>query len=338
MKGSQQVTAKDIAELCGVSVTTVSRVINRNGRYSSETEQRVLDAVKKLNYQPNLLAKGLRTRKADAVGVIVPSIANEFFSSMILALQTKLFKAGYAINIYNTNSSLDIERQCVAQLAAQNVGGVISINSREDVREALERVVPTVYVDRFIADPMSDKVASISSDNIRSGALAAQELKRSGCMRPAVITATHESPVTAMRTQGFTQECTRLGLDLPDESIITPPATTYDEGYKGVEKLLSSGTEFDGLFCQTDIMAIGALEALRDHHIDVPDEVAVVGHDDIMISRFGRPPLTTIHQDSVQIGEKAAELMLDMMAGNDVEEQNVVVPVGLIRRESTRRA
>ena len=310
--GSQQVTAKDIAELCGVSVTTVSRVINRNGRYSSETEKRVLDAVKKLNYQPNLLAKGLRTRKADAVGVVVPSIANEFFSTMILTLQTKLFKAGYAINIYNTNSSLDIERQCVAQ--------------------------PTVYVDRFIADPMSDKVASISSDNIRSGTLAAQELKRSGCKHPAVITATSESPVTAMRTKGFTRECARLNLDLHDENILTPPATTYDEGYKAVEKLLSSGAEFDGLFCQTDIMAIGALEALRDHHIDVPDEVAVVGHDDIMISRFGRPPLTTIHQDSVQIGEKAAELMLDMMAGNDVEEQNVVVPVGLIRRESTRRA
>ena len=131
--GQGNVTVKDIARMAGVSVATVSRVINQNGRFSPETEKRVREVIERCNYQPNQLAKGLRQHRTASVGVIVPNIANEFFSSMILSMQTELFKHDFATVIYNTNASLDLERQCQSLLAAQSVAGVIAVNSLDDV-------------------------------------------------------------------------------------------------------------------------------------------------------------------------------------------------------------
>lgn len=333
----KRITVKDIARECGVSVATVSRVINQNGRFSEETERRVREAMARHNYQPNQMAKGLRANRTDAIGVIVPNISNDYFSSIILAMQAAFFERGYATIIYNTNNDLEMERQCHAMLAAQGVSGIVSANSVEDVRAALERPVPTVYVDRFVSsEDGKGKLASISSDNLRSGRLAAYELVDSRCRRPAVITASAGSPVTVMRTEGFILGLAERGIELSDESVFVPMDTTFEQGKSITERMVATGVEFDGIFCQTDWLAMGALEALRELHVRVPDEVAVVGHDDIMIARFGRPPLTTIHQDSPRIGREAARLMLAMIEDDEPGERGVTIPVGLVRRESTR--
>lgn len=335
---SKRVTVKDIAELAGVSVATVSRVINQNGRYSAETERRVRQVIEEYDYQPNQLAKGLRQRKTDAIGITVPNISNEFFASMVLAIQGRLFEEGRSLTIYNTNSSLDMERQCHALLAAQNVSGIISVNSREDVRAALKRPIPTVYIDRFIEDKdLGSKVVSISSDNVCGGRLAAEELLRAGCRKLVAITASADSPVTEMRTRGFVEYAVSCGVELSDERIVLSRETSYAQGREAMAGILGSGIEFDGVFCQTDWLAMGALEVLREHGVRVPEDVCVVGYDDILISRFGRPPLTTVRQDSTRIGERAAEMIIQMTQGNTPSEQRIVLPVELVRRESVRR-
>ena len=335
---SKRVTVKDIAELAGVSVATVSRVINQNGRYSAETERRVRQVIEEYDYQPNQLAKGLRQRKTDAIGITVPNISNEFFASMVLAIQGRLFEEGRSLTIYNTNSSLDMERQCHALLAAQNVSGIISVNSREDVRAALKRPIPTVYIDRFIEDKdLGSKVVSISSDNVCGGRLAAEELLRAGCRKLVAITASADSPVTEMRTRGFVEYAVSCGVELSDERIVLSRETSYAQGREAMAGILGSGIEFDGVFCQTDWLAMGALEVLREHGVRVPEDVCVVGYDDILISRFGRPPLTTVRQDSTRIGERAAEMIIQMTQGNTPSEQRIVLPVELVRRGSVRR-
>ena len=335
---ARRVTVKDIAELAGVSVATVSRVINQNGRYSAETEQRVRQVIEKYDYRPNQMAKGLRQRRTDAIGITVPRISNEFFSSMVLAIQSRLFDEGLSLTIYNTNSSLEMERQCHALLAAQNVSGIISVNSREDVRAALKRPIPTVYIDRFIEDKdLGSKVVSISSDNVCGGRLAAQELLGAGCRRLVVVTASANSPVTQMRTRGFVEYAASQGVVVDSDRIFPPQETTYAQGREAMARILGSGIEFDGVFCQTDWLAMGALEVLSEHGIKVPGDVSVVGYDDILISRFGRPPLTTIKQDSTRIGEQAAELIVNMTQGETPTEQRIVLPVELVRRESVRR-
>lgn len=331
-----RVTVKDIAQMAGVSVATVSRVINQNGRFSAETEARVRQVIAENDYQPNQLAKGLRQQHNSAIGIIVPNIANEFFSSMILAMQTELFAHDFAAVIYNTNASLELERQCQSLLAAQSVAGVIAVNSLDDVRTAFKRSVPTVYVDRFVeqgADPA--KVCCISSDNERSGRLAAQELLRCGCKRPAIIEAREDSPITRVRTKGFEWELNNAGVALPKENVRSSAVTSFDRGYELMNDMIEVGCEFDGVFCQADWLAMGALEALREHGISVPEQVHVVGHDDISIARFGRPPLTTIKQQPRVIGKKAAEFIIGMTQGQAPAETVNYVPVELVRREST---
>lgn len=330
------VTVKDIAQMAGVSVATVSRVINQNGRFSPETERRVREVIEKCHYQPNQLAKGLRQHRTASVGIMVPNIANEFFSSMILAMQTELFEHDYAAVIYNTNASLELERQCQALLAAQSVAGVIAVNSLDDVRGALKRPVPTVYVDRFVDDDGGGKVACISSDNERSGRLAARELIESGCHRLALIEARADSPITRLRTQGFVDELAEAGLELDSALVRSSAVTSFERGRELMDEVIDSGREFDGVFCQADWLAMGALEALREHGIEVPRQVCVVGHDDISIARFGRPPVTTIRQEPQVLGQKAAELVVGMICGEAPTELCTTVPVELVRRESTR--
>ena len=333
-----RVTVREIAKAAGVSVATVSRVINRNGRFSKETEARVRAAIEKYNYQPNQLAKGLRQQRTSTVGVIVPNIANEFFSNMILTMQEGFFEAGYSIIICNTNHSLDMERQCHASLAAQGVSGVVSANSLEDVRDAFERPIPTVYIDRVVdAGDAGDNVASVMSDNDTSGRLAARELVACGCRQPLVITATENFPITKVRTRAFREGLAEGGVALRDDHVIAPEATDFEHGHDVMTEVLDRGLEFDGLFCETDRLAVGALEALRERGRRVPDDIPVVGHDDILLARFGRPPLTTIRQHPKRIGRVATEMMLGMIRGEDVGERSAIVPVELVRRESTAR-
>nr|WP_306792707.1 substrate-binding domain-containing protein [Collinsella urealyticum] len=279
----------------------------------------------------------MRKKRSNVVGVVVPNISNEYFSSMILAMQQVFFENDYSITIFNTNNSVEMERACHAQLSALSVAGVISANSREDVRDALKRVVPTIYVDRFVDTGVGGKVACISSDNHRGGMLAAQELWESGSRNPVVITASAESPVTQARTDGFLAGLRSLGLELDPDRIISPVKSSIDAGKEIVSSLIANGVEFDGLFCETDRLAVGALETLSARYMLVPDEVAVVGYDDITLARFARPPLTTVHQDSHKIGERAALLMLEMVRGAEPKEAHITLPVGLVRRETTRR-
>ena len=331
-----RVTVKDIAQMAGVSVATVSRVINQNGRFSAETERRVREVIKEYDYQPNQLAKGLRQRHNSAIGIIVPNIANEFFSSMILSMQTELFEHGFSTVIYNTNASLEIERQCQALLAAQAVSGVIAVNSLDDVRSALKRSMPTVYVDRFIDEGAdAEKVACIASDNELGGSLAAQELLRGGCRRPALIQAREDSPITQVRSRGFREELARAGVELAEENVRSSAVTSFERGHELMCDLLDKGCEFDGVFCQADWLAMGALEALRERGVDVPGQVRVIGHDDISIARFGRPPLTTVKQHPRVLGQKAAEFMIGMTRGEAPADSVTLVPVELVRREST---
>ena len=298
-----RVTVREVARAAGVSVATVSRVINHNGRFSAQTEARVREAIERLHYQPNQLARGLR----------------QFFSRMIVTLQAGLFAAGLSIVIYNTNHDPDMERQCHASLAAQRVSGIVSANSLEDVRAAVRRDVPTLYIDREVPEGgLGPNVSSVMSDNVASGRLAARELARSGCARPMVLTATAGFPVTEVRTRSFAQELARLGVPLDKKRVIHPPATDFPSGHDAVAAALDAGLDFDGVFAQTDRLAMGALEALHERGVRVPEDVAVVGHDDILLARFGRPPLTTIAQDPERIGSLAAH-------------------VRLVRRESTMR-
>lgn len=333
----EKINLKEIAKLCDVSVATVSRVLNENGRYSQETAEKVHEVIKQYGYRPNQIAKGLRTNKVEAVGVIVPDITNEFFSGMVLAMQEHLFQKGYSCIIFNTNESEDIEQQCIANLMSLNIGGIISVNSRLDLEKLLNIGVPVVCVDRQEEERSEGTHhVFISSDHRQGAYLAGKELAECGCKVVACITALENASVTHMRNAGFNQACEEYGMELPEEMVFCPRQVSLQAGYELAEQILAGKERPDGIFCQSDWLAIGALNAILDHGIKVPEELQIVGFDDIRASRITRVPLTTVHQPSQELGLRTAELVLQMIHGSVPEEKSVLLPVELMRRKSTK--
>lgn len=333
----KKVSLKEIAEMCGVSVATVSRVINQNGRYSKETDKKVREIIERYHYRPNQIAKGLRTSRIDTIGIIVPDITNEFFAMLILALQKELFEHDYSCIILNTNESEEIERQCVASMMALNISGIVSVNGRLELSKFLEPDMPVVYIDRQPEEIAYRKNAMfLSSDHEHGAYLAGQELARCGCRRVACITALKEASTTQVRNIGFSRACREFGMELPVQLVVSPTEVSRRSGYEIVSRLLDSGASFDGIFCQTDWLAIGALDSLLDHGIRVPDQVQLVGVDDISASQIARIPLTTVHQPSVELGIQTASAILRMVGGSAPDGSVRRLPVQLIRRATTK--
>ena len=251
-------------------------------------------------------------------------------------MQHRLFSEGFSCFIFNTDESLDIELQCIANLKALNISGIVLLNSKCDYREHARWDIPIFYVDRTPeVTPLEINGFFLSSDHEDGGYQAGCELAQCGCKSVACITALEDASVTQLRSAGFFRACREYNLDIPAERIFVPEKVSFQSGYDIIDQALRNGVQFDGLFCETDWLAIGALEALLAHGIDVPGQVQLVGFDDITAARIAQRPLTTVHQPSPQIGTQLAELMLAVLNGATIPQRNIKLPVKLIRRTTT---
>lgn len=327
---------KEIAKLAGVSPATVSRVLNQNGRYSKKTERKIRKIIKEHNFHPNQMARGLRMNKNQIVGIIVPDITNEFFSSLIREIQMGLFSKDFPIAIYNTNESPEIEKKSLIYLRAQNVSGVVYINGRKELEDNFLDNIPTIYVDR---EPVSDdrkEAVYISSDNEQGGYLATKELLKKGCRKIATITERAGTYVTEQRLQGYLRALNEFGIQSESTLIFTPKTLTFEDSYELVSDVLRRGVKFDGIFCQTDWLASGALTALNDYGIEIPDKVKLVGFDNISISYLCSQPFSTVKQDVKGIGAYIVDSLMKMISGNFKQIEKIKqFPVELVLRQTT---
>ena len=328
-----RVDMKTIAEICGVSTATVSRILNKNGRYSQQTEARVLEAVEKYGYHTNQSAKGLRTAGIDAIGVIVPDITNEFFSAIVLSVQETLFQDNYSCVIFNTNETASLEKQCVERILSLNVSGVISIRSLQLNGMMKDLHLPTAFIDCAGVEGGNNRWVCVSSDHEYGAYLAGRELIEKGCRNLLCITALADNDATGLRNAGFLRACRESGLDVPPERFRMPKRIAAEESYEIVREVFASGETVDGIFCETDWLGIGAVNALRDLGIRVPQDVKVVGFDNIRPAAVAG--LTTIHQSSRQIGRVAAESVMQMIRRETPPQRQVTLPVRLVRRSTT---
>lgn len=332
---NQTVSLKEIAEKAHVSPATVSRVMNKNGRYSKETEERVLRIIEECGYAPNQLARGLRMSRSHIVGIIVPDITNEFFAKLIQVIQNRLFDFDYPVAIYNTNESKFTEKKCLRYLRAQNVSGVIYINGNEDIEGDSLDDIPVIYVDRKPAELPKSKTKYISSDNRRGGYIATREMLDKGCRRIAVMTERFGTYVMTERLTGYAEALNEAGIEADPSLIFKPELISYESAFSIVEEKIKNGVEFDGIFCQTDWLASGAIAALKRCGKKVPNEVKVVGFDNISISYLCYQPFTTIEQDIASIGNYLANAIMGMIDDTDRDGPVRVFPVNLIRRQTT---
>ena len=337
MKGNKKISIKEIAELSGVSVATVSRVLNDNGRFSEETRKRVMDIIKEQDYTVNMAAKSLRVSKSKTIGVVVPDINNEFFSTVVLEIEKFFFEEGYSVFICNTSQNDLKEEAYFRSLDSKLVDGIICISGREDIPlGVIKRNIPIVCIDR---KPKSGTNAIyVESDHYLGGFMATEELIKKGCKRILTLAKGKSLSVNKQRLQGYKDALIKYGFSV-DENLIVKlngNRSSFEEARDIVNYLIKKGIEFDGIFATNDWRAHGALVALQQNNILVPEKVKIVGFDGISVSEFCYPPITTIYQDKKTIALEASELLYKLISGEEIKgSRHVVIPVSLVSRGTT---
>lgn len=326
------ISIKKIAEMAGVSTATVSRVLNDTGRFSEETRMKVLKLVEEYGYRTNIVAKSLRTNRSQTLGVIIPDITNEFFAQIVLAIENYCFPKGYSIFVCNTNENGEKEKQYLKSLEAKGVDGLIYLSGVAEFDEGVLGKIPRVCIDRKTTGGNS---VFIASDNYRGGFLATEELITKKCRR-IVILKDYRNTLTSpyARYEGYRDALKQYNLPFEQELVLNVEIGAK-EARTAITNLLRAGISFDGIFAVTDNLAAGAIAALKDHHIKIPEQVKIVGFDNISISQYSTPSISTVNQNTEQMGEIAARILLDIIENKKTDHSDVTLPVELIVRESS---
>jgi LacI family transcriptional regulator len=336
MKSKKGLSMKDIAKLSGVSVATVSRVLNNNGRFSEETRKKVMEVVEKFNYQTNLVARSLRTNRSQIIGVIVPDITNEFFAAIVLAIESYCFLKGYSVFICNTNEDEEKETAYFKDLIAKGIDGLIYISGKSDKisKETLLKDIPIVFIDRR-PNVNSDDIVYIASDNYKGGVLATEALIKRGCRNIMILKDIRNLSTVTQRYLGYRDTLMKYNINLGEEYIVNVKKVDFEEARKAVKESIKKGLTFDSIFACTDWLAMGAIAALKEEKIAIPDRVKVIGFDNISISKYSHPAISTISQNPEKLGKTAAKVLLDLIEGKTNKTTNYILPVELVLRETT---
>jgi len=331
-------TIRDVAARAGVSVATVSRVVNRSPhRVSPATQRRVLAAVQALGYESNIIARGLKKRTTRTVALIVPDISNPFFPAIARGIEDVACTRGYAVLLCNTYEDLERERAYLDLLAKRMVDGLIfaTVGSNTRHLRALRRERrPVVLVARDVAGVHIDTVLV---DNFRGEYQATTHLIALGHRCIAHITGPRSLHVAAERRRGYLQALEAAGIPRA-EAVVVEGDFAAEGGRQAVRGLLERGVRFTAIVAANDLMAIGAMEALRQAGRRIPQDVAVVGFDDITFASLVTPALTTVAQPKYRMGQLAMERLLELMGGTDqLGRQTVLIPQLVIRESCGAR-
>ena len=287
MKNEKTISIKELAEISNVSIATISRVINKKGGYSKATEERILKLIESKSYQRNVNARSLRTKKSQTIGVIVPDISNEFFAKIVQAVEKQAIKYNYSVFVCNTDENIEIEKRQLNNLIGQFVDGVIYIGGGVQLENDSQLFkIPVIYIDRYI----DDKEIYIESDNFHGGYLAAQELIRSGCKKMAVMKDIRKISSAYKRYLGFLQALKDYRINFDNKLLCDVTVISHKEAKEKTLELLDSGEVFDGIFATNDTMALGIMMALNERRIKIPNEVKLVGFDNISAAEMAGSP------------------------------------------------
>lgn len=328
----KKVSIVDVAKKAGVSTATVSRVVNQLGGYSKETEKRVLKTIQESGFRPNVNAIGLRTNRSHCVGVIVPDITNEFFAKIVRTLDTFFVKHNYSLLICDSNEDPELEERHIQDMFDKNVDGLIYVSGMASISSMLKTSrVPVVFIDRS----PKDAEVIVQSDNFQGGYLAGRKLYETGCRKLLLLRDYRMASTIRQRREGFLEALSENGIVWDKDYEIGIPPDYKSTKDKVSELLIKKGCYFDGIFTTNDAMALGAMHALAQAGYEVPRDVRLVGFDDVSLSEFCYPPMTTIHQNTEQLGLLGGEALLKLIHKEDIERKSYVVPVNLQVRNTT---
>lgn len=329
----REITIKDIAEASGVSYATVSRTLNNLNGVKKETRERIIKAAQELGYRPNSQARALKTNRTNTIALMVPDISNPFFSDIALSVNDYAFPRGYTTVLCSSGWDEEVEHRQLLQLLDQRVDGII-YKPTNDVLEELELFGTNSIVVSHLPGAFYDY---IEVNNQRGGELAAAHLIAGGYRRIGFVGGSRNSLSNRMRLEGLTAEIRKSGL-IVDETLFRFGPFSTESGYALTAELMSMKNPPDALFCGNDLIALGALQYLAENGIRVPEEVGVIGFDDIYISSLPQIQLSTVSVSRKEMGETAAEILIRKIEkGEEAERvQHIILEPTLVPRRSTR--
>ncbi len=322
-----------VAEHAGVSIATVSHVINNTRYVTEETRKRVIRAMDELGYQPNALARSLRRGETKTLGLILPDSANPYFAEIGRAVELVAFQHGYSIILCNSEGDADIENQYADVLSKKQVDGIFFVGtgeSPETLRTLTHNNLPLVVLMRDFGDFPVDTVLS---DNYQGGRLATLHLLEGGHTRIACIMGPSTLRLSALRMNAYRDTLVAAGIT-PDDSLILQGDFHSESGYVQARTLLQMPEPPSAIFVCNDLMAVGAICAAFELGYRVPDDLAIVGFDNIILGEYTVPRLTTIAQPKEEMVQLAIQYMLERIADHDLPARRAVLPTRLITRQS----
>jgi LacI family transcriptional regulator len=326
-------TIKDVARRAGVSVSTVSRVLNNHPHVGQEVRERVHAVIQELHYEPSRVAQRLRATESRLVGVIFSDIANPFYIDVLQSIEHTLSRQAMSVLISNADSDPDREEAFIRIMLNENIAGLIIAPTKEDVPAlavAASNGLPIVVVDRRLSNVDVDTVLV---DNFKGALAAVQHLIELGHTRIGVLSGPLHLTSGRERYTGYLQAMSDAGLTV-DSSLTRFGNYRESSGYELTQELLTSPAPPSALFVANNLMAIGALNAIHQLGCKIPDEVAIIGFDDLPWAISLNPPLTTVAQPTSEIGTRAAELLLDRIKDRTRTTRTIVLPTQLRVRAS----
>nr|WP_255438412.1 LacI family DNA-binding transcriptional regulator [Ammoniphilus sp. YIM 78166] len=328
-RNDMTITIKDVALEAGVSIATVSRVINGKDRVKLATKKKVEEVIKKLNFKPDNTARTMIVKETKTIGLIVPSL-NEYWARISEVIQERLWESGYALMLCATGGVLfEKERFYLNSFIERKVDGIIYCGRHSErdaiINDYLTADIPIITFDRKI-----DGIDRVFGDHMQGAMKAVEHLIRLGHQKIAYIGGPLSFPD---RELGYRNAHTVNGLSV-DEALLKRGDFRFEFGYLAAEELLRDKLDFTAIFCGNDLIAFGVIEALKKASIRVPEDIAIVGYDDIQMASLVKPALTTVRQPIVEMGCAIVELLKESMKNQNHIPKNLMFPMELIVRES----
>ncbi len=336
----RRATIKDVAKEAHVSPATISYVLNGKENISEETKARVYEAMEKLNYIPNLSARGLANNTSKLIGVVIPQTEpgssllfnNNFYSEIMSAIEYHARIQGYHVLISATDAN-----ESYFKLAKQrNLDGIIIIGAYPDqfFSDVKKTQIPIVLIDSYFDDHYFH---NIQINDRYGGYIATKHLLEKGHRRIGIFTGRlKEGGVVKKRFEGYTDALKEYGLPVNDEDIFEG-TVDFDSGLKLADRLVSKKTDITAIFCIADILAIGAMKGLHNRGVVIPDDISIIGFDDLVISQYVSPSLSTVHQNIAEKGEEAVRILFNSINGTNSGKQESILPISLAERDSVKQ-
>ena len=327
---------KDVAREAGVSIATVSRVLNDIDVVNEDTKKKVKDAIKKLSYRPNIVARSLKTQKSSTIGIIIPDISNQFYPEIVRGCEDVANIYNYNIMLCNADLDVDKEMEAFRILKEKMIDGVIYMSNsiENNIIELIKELeMPTVLVETTDIEGI---FPSVTIDNIMASSDATKYLVNKGNKKIAYVgTATDKINALSKRYTGYKKGLEEMGI-VHDKDLVYFGGVKARDGYAGINTILDNGVEVDAVFCASDEIAMGVINALRDKSIRVPEDVDVMGFDDIYSASIFYPKLTTVSQPMYDMGSVGMRMLIKAINNLVVEEKHFVLPYRIVERDSCK--